>query len=401
MQSHPPVILFGAMDRHNFGDLLFPHVLGELLQEPKSCCAGLVERDLRNEGGHHVRRLTEAIAAQHGSPFYLIHVGGEVLTCGVWEAAVMLLPDAEATAAIRQFAVDRLARPAWAQGFFGIGALAPYTVARAACPGAASVIYHAVGGVDLAISDVAQRDEVIAKLMQADVVSVRDAVTFNYLAGLGMQVRLIPDPAVMVAELFHSRIADRALQGEVAQLDSIFPDGYIAMQFSADYGDDTTLATMASQIDELARATGYGVALFRAGTAPWHDDLDTYRRLAARVVMASVTIVSATGLWDICALIANSRLYAGSSLHGRIVAMAYGVPRVNLRHPAHARMTKQASYAATWDIADMPVAEEASRLAAAAHQALRIDRSILHARAAWLVHEYRKGFAHDFKDSCR
>jgi hypothetical protein len=313
----------------------------------------------------------------------------------------MLLPETEAAAAIRRYDIDRTARPDWAQGFLGIDALAPYTIARAACPGAVSVIYHAVGGVDLAISDPAQRDEVIAKLAQADVVSVRDAVTFHYLEARGMDVSLIPDPAVMVAELFTTRIADRALHGEVGRLKSHFPDGYIAMQFSADYGDEAMLATMASEIDDLVRATGYGVALFRAGAAPWHDDPGAYRRLADRVIAASVKIVSATGLWDICALIADSRLYVGSSLHGRIVAMAYGVPRVYLRHPAHVRMTKQASYAATWDIADMPGAADLSRLAGAAYDALRVDRQLLHARAAELVHAYRQGFAHDFNAPCR
>ena len=48
-------------------------------------------------------------------------------------------------------------------------------------------------------------------------------------------------------------------------------------------------------------------------------------------------------LWDLCALIASSRAYAGSSLHGRIVAMAHRVPRVNLRG------RKQESVAESWD----------------------------------------------------
>ena len=46
-----PVILFGAFDRHNFGDLLFPHVAAALLPGRDLRFAGLAERDLRGCGG--------------------------------------------------------------------------------------------------------------------------------------------------------------------------------------------------------------------------------------------------------------------------------------------------------------------------------------------------------------
>ena len=52
-----PVILFGAFDRHNFGDMLFPHVAAALLPDREPIFAGLAERDLRAEGGHRARRF--------------------------------------------------------------------------------------------------------------------------------------------------------------------------------------------------------------------------------------------------------------------------------------------------------------------------------------------------------
>ena len=88
--------------------------------------------------------------------------------------------------------------------------------------------------------------------------------------------------------------------------------------------------------------TGYGVAFFRAGAAPWHDDLACYRRVAARMRTAAVKIFTSLDIWDICALIAASRAYCGSSLHGRIVAMAYALPRLNLIHPSQVGRPYQA-----------------------------------------------------------
>ena len=49
-----PLVLLGAFDRHNFGDLLFPHLMTALLPERSFGFAGLAARDLRACGGHRV-----------------------------------------------------------------------------------------------------------------------------------------------------------------------------------------------------------------------------------------------------------------------------------------------------------------------------------------------------------
>ena len=63
-----PTILFGAFDRHNFGDLLFPHIAAALLPGVEPIFAGLAERDLRPFGGHRVRALAELAAEYAPSP---------------------------------------------------------------------------------------------------------------------------------------------------------------------------------------------------------------------------------------------------------------------------------------------------------------------------------------------
>jgi hypothetical protein len=70
---------------------------------------------------------------------------------------------------------------------------------------------------------------------------------------------------------------------------------------------------------------------------------------------APAAMLNSLNLWDICGLIAGARCYLGSSLHGRIVAMAYGLPRLNLCLPGQqGAASKQAAYAATWDLPAMP-----------------------------------------------
>ncbi|HWT34781.1 MAG TPA: polysaccharide pyruvyl transferase family protein, partial [Paraburkholderia sp.] len=176
MTAHPlPVVLFGAFDRHNFGDMLFAHVAERLLADRRVRFAGLAARDLRAQGGHRV----EALRQLHERAVDLLHVGGEILTCDAWEAAVMLQSPADAQRLIASQQHDRFG---WAQRVLGIRERAPYVVSKNELPCAARVLFNAVGGVALDVRDATLRDEVLAKLAHADDISVRDLHTQARLA---------------------------------------------------------------------------------------------------------------------------------------------------------------------------------------------------------------------------
>jgi len=305
----------------------------------------------------------------------------------------MLLPPEQALAAIVGLDAGPEERRAWAQQRLGFSDRVAYAVPRALFPQARGVVYNAVGGVGLDLLDAPMRAEAVAKLNEADYVGVRDGHTHALLAAAGIAARLLPDSAVMIKELFAPAIQARATRGETARMMEAFPKGYIAVQFSADFGDDRTLDAMAEQLSHAAAEHGCGIVLFRAGAAPWHDDIRCYRRLAARM-RAAPRIFTSLDVWDICALIAGSRAYLGSSLHGRIVAMAYALPRLNLRSPADtARVSKQSAFAATWDIAGMPAAVEVADIAEGMRRAVGIGGEQLQRTAASLTAAYRAEFA--------
>ncbi len=391
------IVLFGAFDRHNLGDLLFPHVVAALLRArgivDEFVFAGLFDRDLRACDGHDVRALAPLMAEPDPRPVTLIHVGGEVLSCDAWRAAVMLLPAGQVQSTVAHLEHRPAERNAWVRKMLGTASHAPYTAARKQWPAVEHVIYNAVGGVDLDHCDAVLRDEVLGRLRAADAVGVRDRQTHTLLAAAGIVAALLPDPAVMVAELFAARIHDHAQRGEVAHVCARFPQGYLAIQFSAEFGDDRTLDAIAAQLDVVTARSGLGVALFRAGAAPWHDDLDAYRRLVARLRVASAHVFESLGIWDLCALIAAGCGFCGSSLHGRIVALAFGRPRVNLQLPvAVGEPSKQQTFAETWDGAPLPTIVPIDSLAAGIETAQAVDRDLLARRAADLAGAYRSGF---------
>lgn len=387
-------VIFGAFDRHNFGDLLFAHIAAKMLPERRLRIAGLAQVDLSRYGGHKVEAVSTLAGSRSDRPVDIVHAGGELLTCNAWEAAVMLASADHAKAVIDQRAAWRAAPLEWADHHFGIRAWAPYVVPRERFAHTRVLAFNAVGGVDLNDCEAGMRMQVIETLASASDVTVRDVVTQQALAASGIAAPLLPDPAVMVEALFGDVIRARIASEPVASIRHACPNGYIAVQFSADFGDDRTLDEIASQLDMAAQANGLGIAFFRAGIAPWHDDLAVFERTRQRMRAASVHILSSPNLWDICALIAGSRVFCGSSLHGRIVAAAFALARVNLLHPVlTAAQSKQAAFAATWEDTDMPGAVDITETAQALGAALAIEPVRLEHIANNLVHTYRQGFA--------
>ena len=169
--------------------------------------------------------------------------------------------------------------------------------------------------------------------------------------------------------------------------------GYIASQFSLDFADDATQRALAAELDQLHLQTGFTIVLLRAGAAPLHDDLALYRSLAARMHHKPL-IFESLQVWDICALIAHSRLFCGSSLHGRIVALAYGLPRVSVLPPplVPGQASKIAAMIETWEPNHRATLTEVNGLAQAAQLALALAPASQQALAANLCAHYQAGF---------
>jgi hypothetical protein len=385
-QDMPQPVLFGAFDRHNFGDLLFPHLLAALLPGPAFEFAGLAQRDLQAFGGHRVSALA---TREQGLPAHLIHVGGELLTCNAYQAAVMLLDPAEATTTIARYDNDPLAASRWAVGQLGTSRAIPYVVGRDAVAAQGRLIFNAVGGVEWDFLTTTQRDEVKAALGQADWVSVRDHVTQSALRGEGLDVPLCPDPAVMVEQCFGEVIGQNQQRGAVRDIRDSFPQGYLACQFSADFGDDATLDELARGLSRVAAGTGLGLALFRAGAAPWHDDPGVLEKLQHRLPPGTARLFHSLNVWEIGALIAAGRGVVCSSLHGRIVALAYGLPRVSLIPPQQGlRPDKRTAFAETWEPQALPRSVAPSQVEPAVRQALAVPAAVLRDNAASLRARY-------------
>lgn len=393
-----PLVLFGAFDRHNFGDLLLGRIAAaqtaHLAPERPLCFAGLAARDLRADGGPQVRPVDgiaralrhRATADSQAPPPGLLQVGGEILDCRAYEAAIMLMRQDEAARAIARHDRDLAGRERWAQRWLGIARHLPYLASAAMLPPATRIVHAGVGGVGLAGLPRAVQAEACADLRGAARVEVRDHRTQAWLASAGIAASLAPDPAVLVARVLGAQIAERAGQGEPARIRARFPDGWIAAQLSAELGDDATLDALAVGLDALLRDTGLGLVLWCAGRAPWHDDPAVLHRLRDKLHEPARCLVAAsTHLLDLCALLVGCTLCLASSLHARIVAEAFARPAASLVR-AGAQGAKLRAYLESWHADALHLHDiTAGGPIQAAHAALAEPAANRHARAARLA----------------
>lgn len=387
--AQPPVILFGAGDRHNFGDLLLANIAARLHRRRRYVFAGLAERDLRACGGQRVRAIAALATEWRQQAADIVHYGGEILSCTLYEAAVMLQSPAAARAVIFRYDADPVERQRWAAAELGLEQQIAYLAPWERFRNPRRIVHCGIGGVDFSLLTATARSEILDRLRGAAYVGVRDAQTRKQLAAAGIDVHLAPDPAQLTAKLFAAELIAHALRGPAAAARRQFPQGYLALQFSADYGEDATLHALATQLQAFRAATGLGIVLFRAGLAPWHDDLAVYRRFAAMLPPPLPVLFVSPRLWDIAALIAGTALYCGTSLHGRIVASACAKPALNLiRDPRHDH--KLRAYAATW-FPDVPPASLPD-LAAALDNALAIPKDALLQQAESLATLAQAGY---------
>ncbi|ATE59728.1 polysaccharide pyruvyl transferase family protein [Thauera sinica] len=344
----PRTILFGAVDRHNFGDLLLAHCAAAGLAGREPVFAGLAARDLRPWGGHRVQALADVIAMHGDEPAELVHVGGEILTTTAWEAAVMLQAPDEARRAISRFGRDPAGQRAWASQCLGTPRALPYVLGPPELPPAWTSRFVAAGGVAADRLPAEAMGELETALRAADAVSVRDRGTQAALARRGVRAELQPDPAAWTRGLFGGRIAERLAGGLLAGQRRRQPR-WLALQLAAAWGDDAALARVARAAAVEARARRAGIVLFCAGLAPWHDDPEVLQRLSSQIARLvpgiPAEIFPSADVFDLCALLAGASSYLGTSLHGWIVAASFGVPA---RCLVEGGTAKAAAYADTW-----------------------------------------------------
>ena len=190
----------------------------------------------------------------------------------------------------------------------------------------------------------------MAALRGAAAITVRDHGSSRLLSDLGVEHRLLPDAvhALGVLDPVERDPTRRDARSCRSRARGCACSGH------------ARVARALARSPQLARRP---VRLLPAGTATGHDSIRDYEAVARAARGLDVEILRERRPLALVDHIRRARVVIGTSLHVRIVAAAYGVPRVSLAKP------KPTRYARLWD-PGMPFGVALGELDAAVEAAL-------------------------------
>ena len=345
------IVLFGAMGRHNFGDMLMPYIVSQLLRadclfsDRDFVIADVLHADMRHFGGHAVQSVAGLLhPAMNNMRFDVVHLGGETAGCTLTSAVNMILGNADNDTQMKYR--SEMQQPHWKhfQKCVPMG----YILPKQCFNHSGVFVTNTIGG-HVTLPDA---DEI---LHTHEYCSVR-----NPFGNMSWK-HLVPDSVVMLKELFDDRISARR---------PVNSTKYIALQIANwVFRSVPNVPQFAAQLIAAAQHVNASLVFFRAGAAAGHDnlkDLQTIQRIIETKSSVPVEVFSGLNIWDICALISRAEVLVASSLHCRIVAFAYSVPRIAFP------VDKVVSFIRLWDsqVADISMSP-ISQIGSAISQALQ------------------------------
>jgi polysaccharide pyruvyl transferase WcaK-like protein len=335
------VLLVGAYERDNFGDSLFL-LATERLLEGRALASSVVSSDMTDVLGRRVVSTDAALRAASWRAVWV--VGGEIGGVTVQDALPMSLADPLGSEYEQLSPAERTDFDAFVSGLDG---QAPaYLPELGRYPRAADtrLVVHSVGltGAERDADGAITGREAVA-LRGATSVTVREDGSRAAAEGAGIPVSTSPDLVHALPALFPDLAARTSTVGDERRS--------LVFQMNRGLVQHHGAEELAGVLVGIATEHDARVLLFPAGTARHHDSPEQYDELlsAVRTLGPDVDarVVTTRDPLGLAQVVASAFCWIGSSLHGRIVSSAYGVPRVSLD------VDKVTRYATTWD-PDLP-----------------------------------------------
>lgn len=191
------------------------------------------------------------------------------------------------------------------------------------------IIYNSVGSGGIT-------KNAASRLNEADYVAVRDLKSFQHISSVVKNVKIIPDSAIILSDVFS------------VKKNKLIDKDYIFFQSSLyKYGND--LSIILYQLNEILAKTQLSIVLCPIGTAPGHNDDVLLKKIKSKIKNDRLILREKPTIEEIVNLIAQSKCYVGTSLHGIITAMSYNVPYIGLNK----KQIKLVSYNETWAVDDL------------------------------------------------
>ena len=327
------ILAIGAYERDNFGDLLFLYVLRKLIDNKAEVIASsIIAADTGSINGEFVLPYDVLLKNHTFDGVYV--AGGEVGAVDVVSGLTMDISSKEYQTILR----NKPDLNTIVEFYTGISQnreehayipdLQKYPLNKHT-----PLIVNSVGLSNIAglSGDFLQRT--ISVLRNA-AVSVRENNSQKIMEKNKIASSLSPD-VVHTINLFHPKYSSTKR--------------YFTFQINTELIKTSRYSPkkIAVILQQISHALKADVRLFLAGTAAFHDDERTYKQIvqAFKLIEHKYAISITTDRNPLCLVdeISGSVLWIGTSLHGRIIAASYNVPRISLLNK------KVSRYAESWD----------------------------------------------------
>lgn len=337
------IAIFGPHDRFNYGDFLFPLMLEYAIEKSKPNTYkfekfSLVSSDFTELGAFKSKNYRNLKRNINGGKIDVLIVAGGECLIPTWHDLLGCISKKYVYFYQKRNFRRVLKRINFARSFLGGTSEYPYCLNKEDFKKSFCLIYNSVGSV------LPYTDKHIQYLNQADYLALRDLVSFSNAKVLDIKSYLIPDSAIVLSDVFPISEVQQSpyIRNEKIKLLISEKRKYIFFQISK-YLTDNKIEEISSQLKRIKDSLECEIVLCPIGTASVHED-DVPLGEIKYIYLPDAILIENPTINEILLLIANSDLYIGTSLHGVITSMSYGVPYVGLDGGS----AKLASYVKTW-----------------------------------------------------
>ncbi len=383
-------VLIARMDQYRLGDMLMAHVMSRQLLLSKIRCAGLFGIDQTEYGGHALRNYGECLLEMRSRNLKLIHLGGDLLGSDLIEGYATAAPDEESERFDNLLAIssrEQLLR--YVRRRTGQLSDFAYLLEPAGDFSGAGLSFHSVGIGDAASLSESRLSNLLRILRQADFLGVRDLDSAEFLENQGLSVERMPCALSVLPQVCVKQLREVRNSPSLNALRHRFPDGWIAVDTSA--VSDHDRHRLITALREIVEETNLGLVFIEAEPTSLDSRSKNLRRWVESFPEWQAAEFPSQNVWETASMLLHARLYCGSSLDARSIAMSAGVPRINV--PTGTRAVT--SYCALWEASDIPV--ELPTIGSwkeSLQQALSVDFALLQRHGAALQARYRESFDH-------
>jgi hypothetical protein len=355
------IALLGAVDRFNYGDLLFPYIIRNAFSQLKDNCEikyevfGIVESDLSRIGAMSTKSYQDFIHYIVTTPnINIIIVGGETMSAGWLNLYSYIFPFFKYVCKLDillhyklNFLFEKLLiRPLTKY---------PFVINKSDFKNITTLAYNAVGG------GINQKNKIISYLKTATYISVRNKNDYRVLQENHLNVNLVSDTAILMSNFWDIPKLETLISKDLQR-----PQEYLFFQVNYCFFKKNR-RMMIPVLTELYNRFQIPILLCPIGLALGHEDNVGLQWLDERLNIPHF-YVSQPNLWDIMYCIAKSSLYIGTSLHGIITAMSFNTPYIGLN-----LSTKISEHLNTWAIDELKDAVNMENLIEQTHRILSAD----------------------------